>query len=129
MLRLGNAEKAAAETGIKADTIRRLRSKHPVRYRVLSELHAHAREAAAVALVSGLLDDAEFARETLRKGMRGEASREQISAAKAVVDCLAVMDKAVRLDENRATEIVETRQVADIDAELARVCAEVEAQQ
>lgn len=59
--------------------------------------------------------------------MAGLASRDQFMAAKAVIDCLTALDKVTRLDAGTPTEITGERTVEDVDAEFARIVADVEA--
>lgn len=67
---------------------------------------------------------------TMLNGIRGGATKEQVHAAKALIDSFVAVDKVARLDAGTPTEIAETqsdRPAAEVLDERARLDAEIDA--
>lgn len=66
---------------------------------------------------------------TMLNGIRGGASKEQVQAAKALIDSFVAVDKVARLDAGTPTEIAETqeRPASEVLSERERLDAEIDA--
>lgn len=125
--RLGSPERASEETGVPLTTLHRWKREHADQWQQIESAHARAREAAIRRVTHELADGlAEKAMTTLRLGLEGQASKEQITAARETFNALAAVDRIGRLDRSQPTEITEDRRTdAELKRDLARHLADM----
>ena len=116
-IRLGTSEAAARETSVHAGSLRKHKSRHPEKWRELTEAHERAicarRRAIAADVVEGIAEGVLVSRRLLRGDLAGAASAAQ--AAASVVRALASVDRNLdtyaRLDAGSPTAITEAGEV------------------
>jgi len=120
-LRLGSAEAAEAETGIKAETLRSWKFREPQRFATAQRAHDEALAEYRVALSRKAWEAMGDGLATLQAILRtAEKDADRVAAARALVSLAVETDKVTRLDAGEPTEIAETRTrpVEVVDGEL-----------
>jgi len=126
LLKFGDAEKAAAETGIPATTLRTWRQKHPDRFVAVRREHARALEEMRASLAEKAWRGVGASIGVLASVMADGEPRDKVAATRAMASIADLLDTKGRLDSDMPTEIVEQRDtrtdgelIADIETALA----------